>query len=154
MLSLRLKWLHQAQFAGYYMAEDLGLYRVELRGPALGRKAWLFAGSDRGGQRAALPYSLIVTATLNDVDPQAWLADVLHRINDHRATRLNELLPWNWKAFPPPQLDRFRTTIDGYGVRFRAMARLRTPDLFEVELDAGRPIRFVRLDALRRFDGQ
>jgi transposase len=57
-----------------------------LRGLALGRKAWLFAGSDRGGQRAALLYSLIVIAKLNDIDPQAWLADVLHRINDHRAS--------------------------------------------------------------------
>src|SRR5690606_17114900 len=46
-----------------------------LRGIALGRKAWLFAGSDRGGQRAAFMYGLIVTAKLNDVDPQAWLAD-------------------------------------------------------------------------------
>jgi transposase len=70
-----------------------------LRGLALGRKAWLFAGSDRGRQRAALLYSLIVTAKLNDVDPQAWLADVLHRINDRRASRLHELLPWNWKAW-------------------------------------------------------
>ena len=47
-----------------------------LRGLALGRKAWLFAGSDRGGQRAAILYGLIVTAKLNDVDPQAWLADI------------------------------------------------------------------------------
>jgi hypothetical protein len=54
-----------------------------------------------GGQRAALLYSLIVTAKLNDVDPQAWLADVLHRINDHRASRRYELLPWNWKAGLP-----------------------------------------------------
>ena len=69
-----------------------------LRGMALGRKAWLFAGSDRGGQRAAFMYSLIVTAKLNDVDPQAWLADVLRRIADHPASRLDELLPWNWKA--------------------------------------------------------
>ena len=67
-----------------------------LRGLALGRKAWLFAGSDRGGQRAALLYSLIVTAKLNDVDPQAWLADVLDRIAEHPANRLDELLPWNW----------------------------------------------------------
>lgn len=67
-----------------------------LRGLALGRKAWLFAGSDRGGQRAALLYSLIVTAKLNDVDPQAWLADVLARIAEHPANRLDELLPWNW----------------------------------------------------------
>ena len=68
-----------------------------LRGIALGRKAWLFAGSDRGGQRAADMYSLIVTAKLNDVDPQAWLADVLARINDQPVSRLHELLPGNWK---------------------------------------------------------
>jgi transposase len=69
-----------------------------LRGIALGRKSWLFAGSDRGGQRAAVMYSLIVTAKLNDIDPQAWLADVLARIADHPASRLDELLPWNWKT--------------------------------------------------------
>ena len=69
-----------------------------LRGIALGRKAWLFAGSDRGGQRAAIMYGLIATAKLNDVDPQAWLADVLARIADLPQTRLHELLPWNWKA--------------------------------------------------------
>ncbi len=66
-----------------------------LRGVALGRKAWLFAGSDRGGERAAATYSLIVTAKLNDVDPRAWLADVLRRIADHPASHLNELLPWH-----------------------------------------------------------
>jgi hypothetical protein len=69
-----------------------------LRGLALGRKAWLFAGSDRGGERAALLYSLIVTAKLNDIDLQAWLADVLARIAEHPANRLGELLPWNWAA--------------------------------------------------------
>ncbi len=68
-----------------------------LRGIALGRKAWLFAGSDRGGHRAAAMYSLIVTAKLNDVDPRAWLAGVLARIADHPASRLHELLPWNWQ---------------------------------------------------------
>ncbi|MDR3496634.1 MAG: IS66 family transposase [Ancalomicrobiaceae bacterium] len=68
-----------------------------LRGIALGRKSWLFAGSDRGGQRAAMMYSLIVTAKMNDVDPQAWLADVLARINDLPLTRLDELLPWRWQ---------------------------------------------------------
>jgi transposase len=67
-----------------------------LRGLALGRKAWLFAGSDRGGERAAILYSFIVTAKLNDVDPQAWLADVLARIAEHPASRIDELLPWNW----------------------------------------------------------
>jgi transposase len=67
-----------------------------LRGIALGRKSWLFCGSDRGGQRAAAMYSLIVTAKMNGVDPQAWLADVLDRIATHPAHRLDELLPWNW----------------------------------------------------------
>lgn len=67
-----------------------------LRGIALGRRSWLFAGSDRGGERAAVMLSLIQTAKLNDIDPQAWLADVLDRIADHRASRLHELLPWNW----------------------------------------------------------
>ena len=67
-----------------------------LRCVPLGRKAWLFCGSDRGGQRAAILYTLIQTARLNNVDPQAWLADVLARIADHPATRLDELLPWNW----------------------------------------------------------
>jgi transposase len=68
-----------------------------LRGIALGRKAWLFAGSDRGGRRAAAMYSIIVTAKMNDVDPHAWLADVLARIAGHTANRLDELLPWNWR---------------------------------------------------------
>ncbi len=67
-----------------------------LRGTALGRKSWLFAGSDRGGERAAMMLTLIGTAKLNEVDPQAWLADVLHRIADTPMSRLPELLPWNW----------------------------------------------------------
>jgi transposase len=71
-----------------------------LRGIALGRKSWLFCGSDRGGQRAAILYSLIVSAKLNDVDPQAWLADVLARIAAHPAQRIDELLPWNWRRDP------------------------------------------------------
>lgn len=69
-----------------------------LRGIALGRKSWLFCGSDRGGQRAAAMYSLIVTAKMNDVDPHAWLADVLARIATHPVHRIDELLPWNWKV--------------------------------------------------------
>ncbi|MFQ8433808.1 IS66 family transposase [Amaricoccus sp. W119] len=67
-----------------------------LRGVAIGRKAWLFAGSDRGGDRAAFMYSLIATAKLNDVDPQAWLADVLGRIAGTPMSQLDKLLPWNW----------------------------------------------------------
>jgi transposase len=68
-----------------------------LRGFALGRKSWLFAGSERGADRAAVMVTLIMTAKLNDVDPQAWLADVLARIADIPQPRLPELLPWNWK---------------------------------------------------------
>jgi hypothetical protein len=68
-----------------------------LRGIAIGRKAWLFAGSDRGGERAASMYSLIATCKLNDVDPRAWLADVLARIGDHPAKQLDELMPWKWR---------------------------------------------------------
>ena len=73
----------------------------ELRGLALGRKSWLFAGSDRGGERAAVMLTLIQTAKLNDVDPQAWLADVLDRIADHKITDLAALLPWNWRRAIP-----------------------------------------------------
>ena len=68
-----------------------------LRGLALGRKSWLFAGSERGANRAAVMYTLIGTAKLNDVDPQAWLAGVLSRIADAPQSRLAELLPWNWR---------------------------------------------------------
>ena len=73
-----------------------------LRGVALGRKSWLFCGSDRGGHRAAAMYSLIVTCKMNSVDPQAWLADVLSRIAGHPVHRLDELLPWNWRPLAQP----------------------------------------------------
>ena len=69
-----------------------------LRGIAIGRKNWTFAGSDAGGDRAAAVYTLIETCKMNDVDPQAWLADVLARLPDHPASRVAELLPWTWKA--------------------------------------------------------
>jgi len=68
-----------------------------LRGIAVGRKAWLFADSDRGGERAAAMYSLVTTAKLNDVDPRAWLADVISCIADHPARRVDQLPPWNWR---------------------------------------------------------
>jgi transposase len=67
-----------------------------LRGVALGRKSWLFAGSERGGHRAAFIYTLIVTAKMNDIDPQAWLADVIARLPNTPVSRVHELLPWNW----------------------------------------------------------
>jgi transposase len=68
-----------------------------LRSVAVGRKNYLFAGSDRGAERAAALYSLIETAKLNDLDPEAYLRDVLGRIAEHPASKLNELLPWHWK---------------------------------------------------------
>ena len=71
-----------------------------LRGVALGRKSWLFAGSERGGDRAAFMYSLIVTAKMNDVDPQAWLADILARLPETTLSRVPDLMPWNWAAIP------------------------------------------------------
>ena len=70
----------------------------ELRAIAVGRRNWTFAGSDEGGRRAAALYTLIATAKLNDIDPQAWLADVLARMLDYPAKRIGDLLPWNWHA--------------------------------------------------------
>ena len=69
-----------------------------IRGIAVGRRNWTFCGSDSGGHRAAVMYTLIESAKLSDVDPKAWLADVLARIADHPAHQLDALLPWNWKA--------------------------------------------------------
>jgi transposase len=69
----------------------------ELRAVAVGRRNWTFAGSDEGGRRAAAIYTLVATAKLNDIDPQAWLADVLARLPDHPAKRIHELLPGNWR---------------------------------------------------------
>jgi hypothetical protein len=78
-----------------------------LRGFALGRKSWLFAGSERGADRAAVMTTLIMTAKLNGVDPQAWLADVLARIAEQPVSRLADFLPWSWSAnartTAPPQ---------------------------------------------------
>ena len=73
-----------------------------LRTVALGRKNYLFAGSDAGGERAAAIYSLIGTAKLNDIDPEAYLRDVLTRIADHPVNRIDDLLPWN--AAPSSEL--------------------------------------------------
>ncbi len=74
-----------------------------IRPLALGRKNYLFAGSDAGGERAAVFYTLITTARLNDLDPEAWLADVIGRIADHPASRIGELLPWNWRTLQEQQ---------------------------------------------------
>ena len=65
---------------------------------AIGRKNWMFAGSQRGGKAMAIAFTLIETAKLNGIDPQAWLTDVLSRIADHKITKLDELMPWNYKV--------------------------------------------------------
>ena len=67
---------------------------------ALGRKNYLFAGSDSGGRRAAILYTLIQTAALNGLDPEAYLRDVLARIADHPINRIDDLLPWTWAVSP------------------------------------------------------
>jgi hypothetical protein len=76
-----------------------------LRAVALGRKNYLFAGSDTGGERAAAIYSLIGSAKLNSLDPEAYLREVLSRIADHPITRIEELLPWNVAASLPPVIE-------------------------------------------------
>ena len=69
-----------------------------MRCVALGRKNYLFVGSEGGGNAAAIAYTLIETAKLNGVDPQAWLTDVRARIADHKITRIDELMPWSYAA--------------------------------------------------------
>ena len=69
-----------------------------MRPIALGRKNYLFMGSQDGGKAAAIAYTLIETATLNSVDPQAWLSVVLSRVADHKINQINKLLPWNYRA--------------------------------------------------------
>ena len=92
-----------------------------VRGIALGRKSWLLCGSDCGGECAAVMYSLIVTAKMNDVDPQAWLADVLARIAGHPVQPLDQLLPWNWRPgnrqvdqLLEPKVTGIRSSPDAY----------------------------------------
>jgi hypothetical protein len=71
-----------------------------MRPMCLGRKNWLFAGSDAGGERAAAAYSLIETAKLNGLDPEDYLRHVLTWIADHPVKRIDELLPWNMHVRP------------------------------------------------------
>ena len=75
-----------------------------IRPVVLGRKNYLFAGSDAGGERAAAIYSLIGTCLLNDIEPYGYLREVLSRIAQHPINRIDELLPWNVAAkVPEPQ---------------------------------------------------
>jgi transposase len=74
-----------------------------IRGIAVGRRNWTFPGSDVGGHRAAALYTLVETCKLNEVDPRSWLADILARLPEHPAKRLEELPPWNWKVLRDQQ---------------------------------------------------
>jgi transposase len=85
------------------LALDNNAAERALRGVAIGRKNWLFAGSDRGGARAAARYSLIESAKLNGLDPQTYLTDILTRLATHPAKRIADRLPWNWT---PPTIVR------------------------------------------------
>ena len=76
------------------MALDNNAAERAMRGVALERKNYLFVGSEAGGHAAAVAYTVIKTAKLNGVDPEAWLADTLARLPDHKIMRVDELLPW------------------------------------------------------------
>jgi transposase len=94
---MRSRWASFTRFLedGRVCATNNAAERA-IRPLAVGRRNWTFAGSDAGGQRAAAMYTLTETCKLNDVDARAWLADVLARLPGHPASRINELLPWNW----------------------------------------------------------
>lgn len=77
-----------------------------MRSIAIDRKNYLFVGSQSGGRAAAIAYTLIETAKLNGIDPQAWLADTLARIPDHKITRVDELLPWHWRTAHDAAIER------------------------------------------------
>ena len=92
------RWSALSRYVGDGRLEiDNNAAERALRGIAVGRKNWLFAGSDQGGHRAATIYSLIETAKLNGVDPEAWLTDTIARIADHPARSIDQLLPWNYR---------------------------------------------------------
>ena len=76
---------------------DNNLCERAMRPIAIGRKNWLFAGSERGGRAAAIAYSLIQTCVFHDIEPFAYLADILRRLPSHQNNRVSELLPFNWK---------------------------------------------------------
>lgn len=101
----RMKKLRPYLDHGFLEADNNSAER-SMRCVALGRKNYLFMGSERGGQSAAIAYTLIETAKLNGIDPQAWLTDVLSRIADHKINRIDELLPWKWATAQTLQITK------------------------------------------------
>ena len=88
---------HQRQ-TGEFSSSAFGEITSSTHTVALGRKNYLFVGSEAGGKAAAIAYTLIETAKLNAIDPNAWLADTLARIPDYKITKVDNLLPWKWRA--------------------------------------------------------
>jgi transposase len=96
---------------GHFLTGDLGHFYIganntaerAVRPVTLGRKNYLFMGSEAGGKSAAIAYTLIETCKLNRVNPEAWLAWVLERIQDHPAKGINELMPWEYQAIVEEQ---------------------------------------------------
>ena len=84
------------------VAIDNNVAERALRPIGIGRKNWLFAGADTGAETLARAMTVIETAKMNGLDPQAYLTDILGRINDHKINRLDELLPWNWAPIAAP----------------------------------------------------
>lgn len=82
------------------VAMDNNAAERALRPIGIGRKNWLFAGADTGAETLARAMTVIETVKMNGLDPQAYLANVLDRIHDHKINRLDELLPWNWEPMP------------------------------------------------------
>ncbi len=96
------RWPALCRFlGGGRLAIDNNIAERALRGVAVGRRNWLFAGSRAGGERAAAIYTVIQTCKANGVDPQAYIADVIARVaDDWPASRWDELMPWNWAREP------------------------------------------------------
>lgn len=101
-------WPALTRFLGDGRLEiDNNIAERAIRGIAIGRRNWLFAGSPAGGQRAAAIYTVIETCKANGVDPQAYIADITARIaGDWPAARWDELMPWNWKSSSAAALAR------------------------------------------------
>ena len=100
----RKRWDALTRYIDDGIAEiDNNIAERAIRAIAIGRKNWLFAGSKAGGERAAATYSVIETAKLNGVEPQAYIADVIEKIaSGWPASRWDELMPWNWTAQSAP----------------------------------------------------
>jgi hypothetical protein len=95
------RWQALCRYADDGRLEISNTAENAIRPVALGRKNWLFAGSDAGGDRAAIFYTLIRSAKLNGLEPEAYLRDVLTRIGEHPVNRLDDLLPWRWASQAP-----------------------------------------------------